>query len=128
MKHILCIAIVTTVLGAAVAAAQSNPLIPTDVGSIWEYVDQTGATEWVVATGTELFQGEAIFRLDSSDCCGGTVFHSSFKLTLDAAGNLYFSDTFNHRIRRVDARSFVISTIAGNGQRSEERRVGKECS
>ena len=34
----------------------------------------------------------------------------------DRAGNLYFSDTFNHRIRRVDARSGVITTVAGNGE------------
>jgi sugar lactone lactonase YvrE len=34
---------------------------------------------------------------------------------LDAAGNLYISDGVNHRIRRVDAGTGVISTIAGNG-------------
>ncbi len=35
-------------------------------------------------------------------------------LTADAAGNLYFSDGFNHRIRKITAAG-VISTIAGNG-------------
>jgi hypothetical protein len=34
---------------------------------------------------------------------------------LDSAGNLYISDTFNARIRKVDASSGLISTIAGNG-------------
>ena len=34
---------------------------------------------------------------------------------LDAAGNLYIADTSNHRIRLVDARTQLISTIAGNG-------------
>src|SRR5205085_5639198 len=37
-------------------------------------------------------------------------------VAFDRAGNLYFSDTFNHRIRRVDARSGVITTVAGNGE------------
>ena len=36
-------------------------------------------------------------------------------LTVDAAGNLYISDTGNHRVRRVDAITKVITTIAGNG-------------
>jgi sugar lactone lactonase YvrE len=36
-------------------------------------------------------------------------------LTLDAAGNLYFADTSNHRIRRIDAITGLITTIAGNG-------------
>ena len=34
----------------------------------------------------------------------------------DGAGNLYFADTFNHRIRKVDAAG-VISTVAGDGTR-----------
>ena len=35
-------------------------------------------------------------------------------LTLDAAGNLYFADTGNHRIRKV-ALDGTITTVAGNG-------------
>jgi hypothetical protein len=34
---------------------------------------------------------------------------------LDSAGNLYIADTINHRIRRVDAMTGLIQTIAGNG-------------
>lgn len=40
-----------------------------------------------------------------------------FDVALDRAGNIYFSDTFNHRIRRVDAKSGVITTVAGNGKK-----------
>ena len=36
-------------------------------------------------------------------------------LTLDANGNLYLSDTANHRIRRIDATTGLITTIAGTG-------------
>ena len=40
-----------------------------------------------------------------------------FDVAFDKAGNLYFSDTFNHRIRRVDAKTGVITTVAGNGKK-----------
>ena len=40
-----------------------------------------------------------------------------FHVAFDKAGNLFFSDTNNHRIRRVDAKSGVISTVAGNGKK-----------
>lgn len=36
-------------------------------------------------------------------------------LALDAAGNLYISDSYNNRIRKVDATSGLIDTVAGNG-------------
>jgi hypothetical protein len=34
---------------------------------------------------------------------------------LDTEGNLYIADTINHRVRRVDAKTGIIETIAGNG-------------
>src|SRR5262245_52987869 len=40
-----------------------------------------------------------------------------FHVAFDKAGNLHFSDTFNHRIRKVDAKSGIITTVAGNGKR-----------
>jgi DNA-binding beta-propeller fold protein YncE len=45
------------------------------------------------------------------------LLNGPFDVAFDRAGNLYFSDTFNNRIRRVDARSGLISTIAGNGEK-----------
>ena len=36
-------------------------------------------------------------------------------LTIDPQGNLYLADTANHRIRRIDATTGIITTIAGTG-------------
>ena len=38
-----------------------------------------------------------------------------FDVAFDSQGNLYFTDTFNHRLRRVDQASGVITTVGGNG-------------
>jgi DNA-binding beta-propeller fold protein YncE len=45
------------------------------------------------------------------------LLNGPFDVCFDRAGNLYFSDTFNNRIRRVDAGSGVITTVAGNGEK-----------
>lgn len=36
-------------------------------------------------------------------------------LAVDASGNLYIADQANHRIRRVDASTGMIATVAGSG-------------
>jgi DNA-binding beta-propeller fold protein YncE len=38
-----------------------------------------------------------------------------FDVALDVQGNIYLSDTFNHRVRRVDQKTGIITTVAGNG-------------
>jgi sugar lactone lactonase YvrE len=48
-----------------------------------------------------------------------------FDLVFDAAGNLYLADTGNHRIRRVDARSGTITTVAGSGAKGFSGDGGK---
>ncbi|MFO0701660.1 MAG: hypothetical protein U0236_20750 [Nitrospira sp.] len=37
-------------------------------------------------------------------------------VVVDRAGNLYIADTMNHRVRRVDAATGMITTLAGTGQ------------
>lgn len=39
-------------------------------------------------------------------------------IQLDASGNLYICDILNHRIRKVDLKSGVISTFAGTGEKA----------
>ncbi len=42
--------------------------------------------------------------------------NNPFDLDFDPAGNLVFADTYNHCLRRIDAGSGVITTIAGTGE------------
>jgi uncharacterized protein (TIGR03437 family) len=44
------------------------------------------------------------------------VFASPGPLAVDASGNLYITDELNYRIRRVDASTTTITTVAGNGK------------
>jgi len=46
-------------------------------------------------------------------------------VVLDAHENLYISDTMNHRVRKVDARTGMITTVAGNGESGyEDKNMG----
>jgi streptogramin lyase len=43
-------------------------------------------------------------------------FHQPHEIRFDKVGNLYLADMLNHRIRRVDAKTRVVSTVAGTGK------------
>jgi sugar lactone lactonase YvrE len=66
---------------------------------------------WTIAgTGREGFSGD-----------GGPATEARLSypegVALDAQDNLYFADLGNHRVRRVDAATGVITTVAGNGEK-----------
>ena len=44
------------------------------------------------------------------------LLNNPFDLAFDPAGNLCFSDTYNHCIRQIDTRTGIVTTIAGTGQ------------
>ncbi|MEZ5402206.1 MAG: hypothetical protein R2729_21205 [Bryobacteraceae bacterium] len=70
-------------------------------------VTTAGVISTVAGNGSEAFGGD-----------GGAATAASMNtpsgIALDASGNLYIADTFNHRIRRVGANG-VITTYAGSG-------------
>jgi trimeric autotransporter adhesin len=46
------------------------------------------------------------------------AFHLPEHLALDSQGNLYVCDNGNHRIRKIDIQTGIISTVFGTGQRA----------
>ena len=65
---------------------------------------------------TAVGTGEKGFAGDGGPA-GKALLNGPFDVCFDSAGNLYFSDTFNNRIRRVDATTGLITTVAGNGEK-----------
>ncbi|HKV92439.1 MAG TPA: BACON domain-containing carbohydrate-binding protein [Candidatus Angelobacter sp.] len=68
----------------------------------------TGIITTVVGNGFASFNGDGIAATSAS-----LGFPSAVKV--DAVGNIFVADTFNERIRRIDAATGIISTVAGNG-------------
>ncbi len=71
------------------------------------------AQSWIITTAAGT--GERGFGGDGGPAALARL-NGPFDIGFDPAGNLYFSDTFNHRIRRVEAGAGIISTIAGCGE------------
>jgi DNA-binding beta-propeller fold protein YncE len=72
------------------------------------------STEWTVSivAGT----GEQGYSGDGSSALSARL-NNPFDLSFSPDGSLVFSDTFNHRLRRIDVASGIISTICGSGER-----------
>jgi DNA-binding beta-propeller fold protein YncE len=68
---------------------------------------------WIITTAVGT--GERGFAGDGGPA-KDALLNGPFDVGFDADGNLYFSDTFNHRIRRVDMQTGVITTCAGSGE------------
>jgi hypothetical protein len=69
----------------------------------------TGQTSVIAGTGTQGFSGDG-------GLATAALLDTPSGLAFDAAGNLYLADAHNHRVRRVDAATGIISTVAGTGQ------------
>jgi hypothetical protein len=71
-------------------------------------VSPTGVLSIVAGTGTAGFSGD-----------GGPATQAQFtasfpRMAVDSAGNLYFADERNHRVRKISAEG-IITTVAGSG-------------
>jgi hypothetical protein len=67
-----------------------------------------GMITTVAGTGTGGFNGDGLAATSA-------WITYPYDVAVDTAGNLFIADTHNHRIRRVDAATGLISTVAGTG-------------
>ena len=67
-----------------------------------------GTITTVAGNGTAGFSGDGGLATNA-----GLAYPSS--VAVDTAGNFFIADTLNQRIRRVDAATGIITTVAGNG-------------
>ena len=71
----------------------------------------TGVIATVAGNGKDGYSGDGGPAVEAQFAPGGAV-----SVALDAAGNLFILDAYT-RVRRVDAATGVIATVAGNGER-----------
>ncbi len=105
--------------GPATAAQIDNPfgVVRGPDGAIWfcEYTGQRirrvapdGTISTIAGTGAKGYSGD-----------GGPALQATFnlphELRFDAAGDLYIVDMTNHAVRKIDLKTKIITTIAGNG-------------
>ena len=95
---------------AGICADASNNLFIADSGNnrVVRIDAVTGLLTLVTGTGTASSSG------DGGPAAAASVSHP-MGVALDSAGNLFISESQGNRIRRVDAQTGVITTIAGTG-------------
>jgi sugar lactone lactonase YvrE len=94
--------------GVALDGAGNLYIADTGNNKVREITAATGIINTVAGNGTAGFAG------DNAAATAAELFQPQ-SVALDTAGNLYIADTDNQRIRRVDAVTGIITTVAGNG-------------
>jgi sugar lactone lactonase YvrE len=101
-------ATIDTPTGIAVDTTGNLYLADTHNHRIRKITTATGIITTIAGTATFGYGG---------DNASATSAHLALPqgITLDPSGNLYLADAANHRIRRIDATSGTITTVAGEG-------------
>ncbi|MGA2351413.1 MAG: MBG domain-containing protein, partial [Terracidiphilus sp.] len=88
-------------------------IVDYDNSRIRKVTAATGDISTVAGGGTVCAQ--ATDTLGDGCLATNALFNHPEGVALDSSGNIYIADTFNYRIREVNATTGIITTIAGNG-------------
>jgi hypothetical protein len=97
--------------GVALDGAGNLYIADTNNNVIRKVTAATGIITTVAGNGTGGYTGDNVLATS-------TELNSPKGITVDSGGNLYIADTSNQRIRRVDAVTGLITTVAGDGDSS----------
>ncbi|TKS61375.1 MAG: hypothetical protein EWM72_00513 [Nitrospira sp.] len=95
-------------------AAEEDPFADTSQAATQKYTQQAD----VSGTVRYLINGVAVQKRFGGDGGPATQARLNFPtaVVVDQKGTIFIADTMNHRVRRVDAATGVITTLAGTGQ------------
>ncbi len=93
---------------SSLALDPSGDLIVLEMERVRRVSLRDGTVRYVAGTGFPGFSG------DGGPAVGANL-HLALGVAVDRAGNVFIADTSNHRVRRVDASTGIITTVAGNG-------------
>ena len=94
--------------GVALDGAGNLYIADTGNNAIRKVVAANGIIVTVAGTGAQGSSGD-------TGAAALAELNQPWGVSLDGAGNLFIADTANHRIRRVDAVTGIITSVAGNG-------------
>ncbi len=103
--------------GVAVDGAGNVYIADTGNNVVREIAASTGTIATVTGTGARGKSGDG-------GAATAALLNQPRGVSVDANGNLYIADTANHRVRRVDAVTGIISTTAGNGTTNPSTGAG----
>ena len=81
-------------------------------------VDRKGVITTVAGSGKKGYSGDGGLAMNAE-------LNEPYEIRFDKQGNLFFVERLNHTVRRVDAKTKSITTIAGNGQQGFSGDGGK---
>jgi hypothetical protein len=97
-----------------IPAADEDPFADTSHAATQKYTQQADLS----GTVRYLINGAAVQQRFGGD--GGPADQARLNfptaVVVDPQGTLYIADTMNHRVRRVDAKTGIMTTLAGTGQ------------
>ena len=71
-------------------------------------IDRSGIISTVAGSGRKGYSGDGAPAIQAE-------LNEPYEVRFDKSGSMYFVERMNHLVRRVDAKTKIISTIAGNG-------------
>ena len=83
-------------------------IVDSQNGRIRKVTASTGNISTVAGNGTAGYSGDG-------GAATSAALYSPFAVVIDSSGDLFISDSYNFRVREVNASSGIINTIAGNG-------------